>query len=147
VIHRLGIFLGCCLALWVVLFLPAWLLWPEHRETHLICSLTAAFLCILPTLLAMAWAFWGVKQNPQQQLLAVLGSTGIRMFFVLGFGLLLANTIQLFIDYPKSFWFWILVFYLATLALEVAVVVLAQQKQLTLAVKKTDELAGEVSRN
>ena len=146
-IHRLGIFLGCCLALWVVLFLPAYVLWPDNRETHLICSLTAGVLCILPTTLAMAWAFWGVKQNPQQQLLAVLGSTGIRMFFVLGFGLLLANTIQLFIDYPKTFWFWILIFYLATLTLEVAVVVVAQQKQLALASKKPDELVNEASRN
>jgi hypothetical protein len=145
VIRRLGFFFGCCLTVWAILFVPAWLLWPDQREVNLICTLTAGALCILPTALTMAWSLWGLKQNPQQQLLAVLGGTGVRMFFVLGFGLLLAYNIQVFIENPKTFWFWVLIFYLLTLTLEVGIIVVGQQKQLAAAVKPQQPAANEPS--
>lgn len=144
-IRRLGFFFGCCLAVWAVLFIPAWFLWPDQREVNLICTLTAGALCILPTALTMAWSLWGLKQNPQQQLLAVHGSTGVRMFFVLGFGLLLAYNVQVFIENPTTFWFWVLIFYLLTLTLEVAIIVVSQQKQLAAAGKAEQPAANEPS--
>jgi hypothetical protein len=46
----------------------------------------------------------------------VLGGTGLRLFFVLGAGLVLTGAVPYF--QLQSFWVWVLVFYLFTLALE-----------------------------
>ncbi len=145
VIRRLGLLLACCFSLWLALMGFSWFIWPNHRTLSLVCSGTAAGLCILPTLLTMAWSCWGLRQNPQQQLVAVMGSMGLRMFFVLGFGLLLANTISLYQENFKTFWFWILIFYLTTLALEVSIVVMGQQKQMSSVGEKQSAVVNEPS--
>jgi hypothetical protein len=56
------------------------------------------------------------SRSADQQLLLVLGGTGVRLLFVLGFGLGIYGTIPYF--QQPSFWIWLLVFYLFTLALE-----------------------------
>jgi len=124
--RQLGLFLAGALGIWVVLFALAWLLWPDHRETSLAASLTALTLCLVPTVVTFLWSAWVVKGDPNQQLVAVLGGTGIRMFFVLGVGFLLGSTVPALEEKPIPFWLWVLVFYLLTLALEMTLILRAR---------------------
>lgn len=123
---QLGLFLTGAVAVWGGAFVLAWLLWSDYRESLLPCSLTAMILCLVPTVLTFLWSSWGLKNNPHQQLLATLGGTGVRMFFVLGVGLLLSMAVGFFRENQLQFWLWILVFYLSTLALEMALILRAQ---------------------
>jgi hypothetical protein len=80
----------------------------------------------VPTVLTYLWSAWGLKQGPDMQLITVLGGTGVRMFFVLGVGLLLSLSAGFLRDHQLTFWMWVLIFYLATLALEMTLIVKAQ---------------------
>lgn len=143
-IRRLGFFLGSCLTLWATLLLAAWFIWPDLRTLSVYSSLAAFTLCVVPASLTMLWALWSAKTDPNQQALATLGSSGVRMFFVLGLGFVLVGTVPLFQEHPKPFWFWILIFYLVTLGLEVTMIALALQKQLALSkANQQPEPAGE----
>jgi len=84
------------------------------------CIAAAAGLCLLPSIATLAWATWAATQSPEQQLAATLGRTGLRMFFVLGVGLLLTKLVPYFSERQQGFWLWILVFYLFDLGLEMA---------------------------
>ena len=84
-------------------------------------SLVAAGLCLIPTMVTLAWATRTGNQNPESQLLMVLGGTAVRMTLVLAVGLLLYYTVPTF--GRLSFWIVLLVFYLFTLGLEVALLV------------------------
>ena len=64
----------------------------------------------------MLWCELVLGESPEKQLAAVFGSTGIRMVFVVAAGLLLYQTADDF--HLGRFWVWIVVFYLATLTLE-----------------------------
>ena len=112
-VQRLAFLIGGTLALWVALVYPASrLLGPEA----LIQSLSAMLLCLLPAVATMAFALRAFTRSSEEQLLAILGGTGLRMAVVLGFGLLG------FVFVPElhanAFWIWLIVFYAATLALE-----------------------------
>jgi len=126
VIKRLGLFLAGAVVLWGVTFALGWVLWPEQRDSLPACSVTALGLCLVPTTLTFLWSVWGLKQTPDQQLAVVLGGTGVRMFFVLGVGLLLSTTVAYFHEHALQFWLWVLLYYLATLALEMILIVRAQ---------------------
>jgi hypothetical protein len=116
---RLGVFVGGTVAFWAILAVPVGLLWGEAGLLQ--CSVAAAF-CLLPAAATMAWALWAFKdQAPEQQVLSVLGGTGVRLLLVLGGGLALA--VSLPESFPESFWFWLLAFYLFTLALEIILIV------------------------
>lgn len=126
-IRRLGALVAGIIAFWAVLAALVWLLWdraidPESgpsREVALTFSGVAALLCLLPALGTLAWSAWGQQHSPEQQLYAALGGSGIRMFFVLGAGMLLTNLP--YFQQP-GFWMWVLAFYLFTLLLEVVLV-------------------------
>jgi hypothetical protein len=102
------------------------MLWADQRDSLLVCSLAALALCLVPSVLTFLWANWGLQQAPDQQLAAVLGGTGVRMFFVLGVGLLLSTTVPYLREYQLTFWLWVLLYYLATLALEIVLLMWAQ---------------------
>jgi hypothetical protein len=126
VTKRLGLFVAGAAAIWSAAFALAWLIWPDDRDVTLTCSLTALGLCLVPTTLTFLWSSWGLKQAPDQVLTSVLGGTGVRFFFVLGLGLLLSSTVPYLHENRLSYWIWVLVFYLATLALEMTLVVKMQ---------------------
>ena len=92
---------------------PARLLW---GESALLFSATAAGLCLVPTVVTLAWAQAGGKGEPHQQVLAILAGTGLRMLFVIGGGMVLYLTVPTF--GLQRFWLWVIVFYLFTLTLE-----------------------------
>ncbi len=120
---RLGILTACTLLLWVLLLYPATLVW---GDAVIVQSVAAALICLVPGLVTMLWAQWGLRSTPEQQLAAILGGTGLRMAVALGSGL------ALFYGFPETFtevfWIWLLVFYLTVLALEIALLVGAQPR-------------------
>jgi hypothetical protein len=126
VTKRLGLFIAGAVAIWATTVAPASVLWPDAWDSTLTCSLAAMGLCLFPTVLTFLWSSWGLKRTPDQQLLAVLGGTGVRMFFVLGLGLLLTTTVAYLREHRIVFWLWVLGYYLATLALEMVLLVRAQ---------------------
>jgi hypothetical protein len=103
------------LALWVLLALPARML--GGGDSALIFSGTAMLICLVPAVVTLLLASWGLHQHPDQQLAMILGGTGLRMFFVLGVALLISRVVPYYQE-QISFWIWLLIIYLATLALE-----------------------------
>jgi hypothetical protein len=120
----LVIFLAGAAAFWAVACGVAFLLWEDDRELSLVYSATAAGLCVLPSAVTLIWALSRAADSPEMQRLIVLGGTGVRMFCVLGAGLALTSFVPYF--QQRSFWTWALIFYLFTLALELALVVRRQ---------------------
>jgi hypothetical protein len=120
VIRRLGFFIAAAVVFWVLLALPARHLWGDDAVVY---SAVALGLCLVPTAVTLAWSTWALERAPaEQQLLAVLGGTGIRMFVVLAAGLALYLRVEYF-QHSPGFWVWVLVFYLFTLALEMTLIV------------------------
>ncbi len=118
---RLGLLLGGTLAFWLLVVYPARVLggWPG-----VVYSAVAMLLCLVPTAVTLAWARRAALQSPGQQLMAVMGGTGLRMAVVLGCGVLLYLSAPYFEQ--RAFWIWLLVFYLFTLTWEM-VLLLAER--------------------
>jgi len=122
--RRLGYLLGGTGLVWLVVIYPAIRLWGTDM---FLLSIVAMGICLAPTLLTLLWGVWAQEQTPEQQLLMILGGTGVRLFVVLGVGLGLSLGVQFFQEanlYP--FWIWILAFYLFTLFLEVLILILGR---------------------
>jgi hypothetical protein len=117
VIRRLGWFLGATLALWLVVVIPVRYAWSTTQAVYSGCALA---ICLVPATGTLAWSIWGQRQSPGQQMVAVLGGTAVRLLAVFAAGLVLYQRVEYFQKEP-GFWTWVLVFYLLTLALEVAV--------------------------
>jgi len=115
---RLGLLITGSLVLWAVLLCPAWLLWQERALLH---SAVALGLCLIPALGTMAWVVAAKQRSAEAQLLAVLGGTGVRLALVAGVGVSLYKLQGEY--FTEVFLAWLLIFYLAILALEVILVV------------------------
>ena len=113
--RRVLLLIAGSLAFWLLLALPARLL--GGGDKAIIFSGTALLLCVVPAVGTLIWAAWGLKEHPEQQLTIILGGTGLRMFFVLCIGLLISKCVSYY-EEQTSFWIWLLVVYLFTLALE-----------------------------
>ncbi len=116
----LSLLIGGTLLAWALVAVPARYLTNDLAYLH---SAAAALLCLVPTALTLAWTRWAFKGLPEQQLLAVMGGTVVRMAFVIGAGMALYHLAPDF-NYQR-FWLWVIGFYLFTLALEM--VLLTQQ--------------------
>src|SRR5262245_52160545 len=100
--QQLGLLSGGTLALWALLVYPASrLLGPEA----LIQSLAAMLLCLVPAVATMAFALRAFQRSAEEQLLAVLGGTGVRMAVVLGLGWLGFSFLPELHD--VAFWIWL----------------------------------------
>jgi hypothetical protein len=131
VIRNLGILTAGVFAFWAVLAGLAYLCWEPMLagsdltyQAALGHSLVALLLCLVPAAATLAWASWGHDKSPEAQVAAVLGGSGVRMFFVLGAGMLLTSLVPSF--QRPGFWIWVLLFYLFTLALEMVLLVRAR---------------------
>jgi hypothetical protein len=127
----LGVLIGGTGLFWALTAYPLRLVWGEET---LLFGATAALLCLVPMIVTLLWVRWAPKDQPQQQLLAVLGGTGLRMFFVLGCGLALFLVVPAF-QYQR-FLFLIIAYYLFTLTLEV--ILLVRQSAVDQAPKRFD---------
>jgi hypothetical protein len=115
------------LAFWVLIALPARALLndPEDASRVITYSGTAVLLCLFPALLTLWWSSQALRRDPQQQIVAVLGGTGLRMFSVL----LAAWVVTSWFPYYSevSFGIWLLIAYLFTLALEMSLLLASRQ--------------------
>jgi hypothetical protein len=116
-----------CLGLWVLLGGSAWLL---LGDIALLDASVACALCIVPMTATLVWCEWafGAERRiraPEQQLLAMLGGTGVRMFVVLVGGIVLFHAVNEL--HRPAFLLWVVVFYLTTLTLEVALMIRRQE--------------------
>jgi hypothetical protein len=93
----------------------------ERPELTILWSAAAALMCLAPTMLTLWWTRRAHAGQPEQQLLAVMGGTLVRMAFVLAVGLLLFLGVEAF--HYQRFWIFVVVYYLFTLALEMALIV------------------------
>ena len=116
--RRLAVFLGASLTFWVLVAVPARHLWGDTALTY---SAVALGLCLVPAAVTLAWAGRALHGSADQQLLLVLGGTGLRMFAVLTAGLVLYMRVDYF-QKEHGFWVWVLVFYLFTLTLEMTLI-------------------------
>ena len=103
--------------MWGALLYPSWLLWGEDA---LLQSGVALALCLVPAVATFV-AIRQLTMTAATRLLATLGATGIRMGIVLGLGLLLHT--QRPETFSAGFLYWLLVFYLVILGLEVGLLV------------------------
>jgi hypothetical protein len=116
--RRVALLLLGTLALWAVVALYCRLTRRDAAgEAVLAYSAVAAGLCLVPTALTLLWSGRALGGPPEQQLVAVLGGTGVRLFAVLLAALALHSWVPYFQEHP-GFWVWVLVFYLYTLTLE-----------------------------
>lgn len=111
------------MGIWLVLALPAGLLArdPAQGQAILVYAAVALGICLVPTALTLLWTVWGFRQQPQDQWMAVMGGTGLRMVVTLGAGVALYMGVPYFSQYGY-FWVCILISYLTTLALETVLV-------------------------
>jgi hypothetical protein len=116
VIRRVRILLVGSLVFWGLTAGLAYLVWEDQREVVVGYSVAALTLCLVPATATLVWILWNASPSPDQQMVAVLGGTGVRMFFVLGAGLVMTSQVAFF--QRRSFWIWLLVYYLFTLTLE-----------------------------
>jgi hypothetical protein len=114
--RRLAWFLAGALCFWLLVGISAYVAWGKDAFVD---SSVAALLCLVPSLVTLAWSGWSLAEAPEQQLITALGGTGIRMLFVAGLGLLLTNLVPYFGERQHSFWLFVLMFYLFDLALEI----------------------------
>ncbi len=125
-IRRLVLLLTGSLAFWVLAALPA-----RHLgggDAALTYSGTALLLCMIPAALTLVWADKALQGTVDQQLVLILGGTGMRMFVVLGAAWLLYEWVPHYREHP-GFWIWILVCYLFTLALDLALMLAGRPVQ------------------
>lgn len=122
----LALLIGGSLAIWLALVYPAYLLW---GDSAVLFSATAGIVCLVPAVLTLAWCQRALRGTAEQQLLSVLGSTGIRLFIVVAAGMVLYNFHRDF--HSQRFWFWLIGFYLVTLTLEVILLARLAQAMLS----------------
>ncbi len=121
---RLLQLIGGSMLFWLLVSIPARYL--GGGDAAVVYSLSAVLICLIPTAATLYWGMRAVQGPPEQQLMVVMGGTGIRMLFVLLVGLALYKLVPYYQTY-QGFWIWLLVFYLFTLALEM-ILLLSGQK-------------------
>jgi hypothetical protein len=111
-------FVGGTALLWAVCTLVSW---NVHGESGILFTAVACALCLVPMLATLIWTHRVQGGTSEAKLAAAMGGTGLRMMVVLLGG------VTLFINVPAlhhvAFMLWLIVFYLATLAIEVSVAV------------------------
>ncbi len=116
--RTLAYFLAGAFAGWLVLADAGYALQGVYG---LICAGVVGPLCIVPTTVSLIMALWSSHRSGSEQLMAIIGGMGVRMAVVLGLSLLIFMSIPQFrVDkkHELTFWGFVLVGYLATLAWE-----------------------------
>lgn len=122
-IRRLLVLLGGSAAFCLLVGLPA-----RHLgggDAALVFIGTALGLCLLPAVVTLIWGERALRQSADQQLIMVLGGTGVRMAFVLLAGWALFQYVPYYRQQP-GFLIWLAVCYLFTLALDMALLLAAR---------------------
>ena len=112
-IQRLGRLIAGLVLCWLLLAIPAKWLWGPDMMGQ---SLAAMLLCLAPAAVTLLWEQKALGKPADQQVMALLGSVGVRMAVVLAGGFVLYFLVPGF--KATSFWLWLAAFYLLTLGLE-----------------------------
>jgi hypothetical protein len=131
--RQLGQLWAASVLLWLVLAIPAWLL---GQEQACIDSAVAVLLCLLPMSATLWWCHRAFAGSPEAQLAAVMGGSGVRLVVVLPASIGLFFAVEA-LQRP-AFLIWVVVYYLATLALEV-VLIMRWQNAVAAAPARTEQ--------
>jgi hypothetical protein len=118
VTRTVGYFLAGVLCGWSALAAAGYAL---QRDYGLLCAVVAGLICIVPTTISLAMAIWTRGKSGSEQLMAVVAGMGLRMAVVLGVSLAIFLKVPYFRESQArelTFWGFVLVSYLATLAWE-----------------------------
>jgi len=99
--------------------------WFSDQDT-LVQGGVAFTLAFVPAAGTLAWVVFSYRASPHMQLMAALSGSGIRMVVAFGGGFLL--TLALPQSFDTLFWYWLVLFYLVLLGLEITVLVWQQPK-------------------
>ncbi len=110
---------ACAAAFWLLLALPARALFGAD-DAPLLAGV-AVLLALIPGVVTLVWADRAFGRDANQQSLALLGASGVRMFGVLVVALLLHLYVTPF--QRGGFLLWVAAAYLSLLAAEVVLVV------------------------
>jgi hypothetical protein len=113
----LALLIGVPALLWLILLGPAWMLWGAAAFLQ---SGVALAICLVPAVATLI-AIERFGNSPESRFLVGFGSTGIRMAAVLGIGFLFFRTMPE--TFPLPFLYWLTLFYLTALAIEVSLLV------------------------
>ena len=116
--RTLGYFLGGALVGWLALAGGGYAI---KRDYGLLCAGVAGLICIIPTTISLIFTLWSNGKSASEQLMAVVGGMGVRMVAVLGLSLAVFLTVPQFQEdqgRQLTFWSFVLVGYLGTLAWE-----------------------------
>lgn len=116
--RTLGLFLVGALTGWLVLTVLGYALQGTYG---LLCSAIVVPICLVPTTVSLIMALWTANKSVSQQLMAVVSGMGLRMAAVLGLSLAIFLKVPYFREDQSrelTFWGFVLVSYLATLAWE-----------------------------
>jgi hypothetical protein len=94
------------------------------RDDQWLPSAAAAGLCLVPTLATLGLTYVAARRSPEERAMAVLAGVILRLGTVMIGGLFLYPAVPELAASPIRFWAWVLVFYLATLAGETALILL-----------------------
>jgi hypothetical protein len=119
-VRRLKWLLLAVLGLWGVTAYPAW---KYGGDQALLQCTVAMLLSLVPAAATMAFTIRAFRQPAavDQQMLAVLGGCGVRLFVAIGAGWML--TTQVAELSGVGFWMWLGVYYLFALGVEVFLIV------------------------
>jgi hypothetical protein len=109
-------FFGIALGVGVAVAIPVRHWWGNLAALE---GVVALLICAVPSGLTLLWSGWAMQGRPEQQLVAVLGGTGLRLLVVSLLGLALSQRVE-WLQEDGHFWTWVLAYYLFTLALETA---------------------------
>jgi hypothetical protein len=123
--RRLLILIAGSLLFWALAAVPVTYLGGD--DLAWVHSGTALLLCVVPAAATLAWLSWTQKQDAAQQLTALLGATGVRLFGVLLVALWLYSAVPLYRG-QDGFLIWLIVCYLFTLALEMTLLLLGRPR-------------------
>jgi hypothetical protein len=116
VLKPIGLLIAFSFLLWMAVAIPGRRL---AGEWVVVYSGTAALVCVVPAVVTLAWAYWAARRSPESFMVIVLAGTGVRLFVVSTAALVFESSFEYFREH-EGFWIWLLVFYLATLALEMS---------------------------
>jgi hypothetical protein len=112
--RRVGLLITLTLLIWSAAAYLANRLWGSAAVLQ---SLAAVVLCLVPAAFTLYWSLRARDRTAEARLFAMLGGMGMRMAVVLGLGCVLYALVPVL--HSDSFWVWLILFYLVTLALEV----------------------------
>jgi hypothetical protein len=118
VTRTLGYFLAGAIVGWAAL---AGIGQQLQGEYGLLCAGVAGLVCIIPTTISLIMTLWSNNKTGSEQLMAVIGGMGLRMVTVLSVSLVVFLNVGEFREDQSrelTFWTFVLISYLATLAWE-----------------------------